>query len=280
MKRGEGVPKGAIEFHQHSSPSIVPRVMTDFEMAVKAKQHGYAGIVIKAHEGSTVERAWLAEQWASGIRCYGGVVLNDAVGGIHPAAVEMALRLGGRIVWLPTADARQHRLFFSRGRVNGGLSVFDENGKLTSHVHEIISLIKEHRAILATGHISAQEIRSVVDAALEANLEKIVINHADMRFLQLTETDQSILSRKGVFLEKCYLTTLPPWNDMDMNRTAEHIRKFGSDRIVLATDLGQMEHPDPVEGMSRYCDGLRRCGITETELERMVCRNPSLLLEE
>src|SRR5919107_174535 len=63
--------------------------------------------VLKAHEGSTVERAALAARQpeTDGVRVVGGIVLNSPVGGANPDAVEVAARLGGRVVWVPTVSA-------------------------------------------------------------------------------------------------------------------------------------------------------------------------------
>ena len=60
--------------------------------------------MLKAHEGSTAERAALL-----GDGVFGGVVLNSPVGGANPDAVMVAARLGGRVVWLPTISSPAHR---------------------------------------------------------------------------------------------------------------------------------------------------------------------------
>src|SRR6202034_3532530 len=65
---------------------------------------GFSTVVLKAHEGSTVERATVA-----GGDTFGGVVLNSPVGGANPDAVQVAARLGGRVVWMPTVSARTHK---------------------------------------------------------------------------------------------------------------------------------------------------------------------------
>ena len=38
----------------------------------------------------------------------GSVTLNDAVGGLNPFAVEAALDLGARVIWMPTISAQNH----------------------------------------------------------------------------------------------------------------------------------------------------------------------------
>ncbi|MEB3102113.1 DUF6282 family protein [Ferviditalea candida] len=51
--------KGAIELHRHSYPSIFPRSQTDWELIEDVKASGMAGVVLKSHEGQTVDRAAL-----------------------------------------------------------------------------------------------------------------------------------------------------------------------------------------------------------------------------
>src|SRR3546814_17841203 len=42
------------------------------------------------------------------ISVYGGIALNHTVGGLNPYAVELALRMGGRVVWFPTLASPAH----------------------------------------------------------------------------------------------------------------------------------------------------------------------------
>lgn len=144
-----GVPDwfvGAVDIHVHSSPSVFPRIANDVEVARLAGRAGMRGVVIKAHEGSTVARAQIAEttlmnsspsgafpeaigspatatiapetQTASrDVSVRGGVVLNRYVGGINPHAVEMALALSGEracIVWMPTVHAGNHMAHYGQ----------------------------------------------------------------------------------------------------------------------------------------------------------------------
>ncbi len=100
--------KDGIEFHAHSSPSIFSRAQTGFEFAKEAESMELAGIVLKAHESSSVERALLVQQKIDGIKVAGGIVLNQPVGGLNPFAVEMSLKMGGKVIWMPTLGALNH----------------------------------------------------------------------------------------------------------------------------------------------------------------------------
>ena len=69
------------------------------------------GIVLKNHVATTADRAQLVMKVVPGIEVCGGIVLNNAVGGINPAAVEWMHRMSGgrgKVVWLPTFDSDKH----------------------------------------------------------------------------------------------------------------------------------------------------------------------------
>src|SRR3984885_14602710 len=92
------------DLHVHASPSLLPRHGDDATTVAAEHAVGFTTVVLKAHEGSTVERATVA-----GGDTFGGVVLNSPVGGANPDAVQVAARLGGRVVWMPTVSARTHK---------------------------------------------------------------------------------------------------------------------------------------------------------------------------
>ena len=99
---------GAVDLHCHPYPDLFPRLADDFDIVRAARDAGMKAIVLKCHHENTVSRAYLVQRVMPGIRVYGGVVLNYYVGGINAAAVEAALRLGGKEVWMPTVDAGYH----------------------------------------------------------------------------------------------------------------------------------------------------------------------------
>ena len=99
---------GAIDMHCHPSPDLFPRLADDAEVVEHARGMGFGAMMIKSHYEPSASRAAFAERMFPGIRVFGGIVLNHAVGGVNPAAVEAALQLGAREVWMPTVDAKYH----------------------------------------------------------------------------------------------------------------------------------------------------------------------------
>ena len=100
--------EGAVDLHVHSAPDVDRRRFNDLELARAARDAGVGAVLIKSHQNSTVERAWLVAQCVPEIRVYGGLVLNETVGGLNPAAVRLALQMGARQIWMPTRSARNH----------------------------------------------------------------------------------------------------------------------------------------------------------------------------
>ena len=108
--------EGAVDVHVHSEPDLFPRIADDVGVARHAASLGLRALSLRCHSERTTSRAYMAMQQVPGIQVVGGIVLNRAVGGINPAAVEAALQLGGKHVWMPTVDAANHaRTFGSTG---------------------------------------------------------------------------------------------------------------------------------------------------------------------
>jgi len=78
--------RGAIDLHLHAAPFLFPRLATDRQVAEACASAGLAGMLLKSHHESTVDRARELDDYA-GMRVFGGIVLNCHVGGINPQAV-------------------------------------------------------------------------------------------------------------------------------------------------------------------------------------------------
>src|SRR5262245_66500704 len=94
--------KGAIDIHVHSLPDERPRALDALEAARNARDRGMRGIVIKSHYEFTAGLAYIVRKQVPGIEVFGGVDLNQSVGGMNPAAIEYLARVTGgygRMVW-------------------------------------------------------------------------------------------------------------------------------------------------------------------------------------
>ena len=118
---------GAIDLHIHSNPSLFKRVGSDLDMAQHAAENQLSAVLIKNHFESTVGRAFLADKAVDGTRVFGGLVLNHFTGGLNPGAVETAINLGAKQIWMPTIDALGHADAFGH---TGGYGYQESNSRI------------------------------------------------------------------------------------------------------------------------------------------------------
>ena len=140
---------GVIELHVHPAPDIQPRKFTDMELAEQMKEAQAAAVVLKSHTFPTMARAEIVSR-LTGFSVFGSITLNDEVGGFNPAAVEAALNLGAKTVWMPTKSAANHRKYFN---LPGGLHAL-KDGKVDNGLDSILHMIADRDVILSTGHLS------------------------------------------------------------------------------------------------------------------------------
>jgi len=292
-KDGEIIMKGlqgAIDIHVHSSPSIFPRSVDDFELAKQAKQAGMRAIVLKAHEESTVSRAQLVSKVVEGIEVYGSLVLNEYVGGLNPYAVDMAIQQGAKLIWMPTGSAKHHLDHYGgksdykeqkstiRLLPQKGITILSEDGKLLPVVYDIIDLIKGSGAVLATGHLSPLETQILTHTAISRGVEKVLVAHPDLKINKMDLSLQIELVRMGAYVEKSMLTLMPLWKSIEPDELVAGIRQIGIEKCILQTDFGQANHPSPTEGYGDFIQILQEQGMEEKEIECMACTNPAELL--
>lgn len=283
--------QGAVDLHIHAAPDIVPRLLDDFALAKMARDAGMAAIVLKSHHMLTADRAQIAQTAFPAPRIFGGLALNlPSCGGLNTEAVKVAIRMGAKIIWLPTLSAANH-IERTRTRVTGNLGVMSqgfkpqpvpvvgEDGAVKPELVEILQLIAEANIILATGHLSVAEIRTVVDAAVAAGVRKILVNHPELWLIGMSIEDQRALAAKGAVMEVCIRSaTAPGHGEASAKVLADRIRAVGAEHVVMATDFGQVDSPPAPVGMRWYIAQMLEHGIPAEEIERMVKVNPSRLL--
>src|SRR6266540_791387 len=130
---------GVLDMHVHSHPDVFGRNMDDIDVAQLAKARGMRGIVLKNHISETASRAALVMKVVPGLEVFGGIVLNNAVGGVNPSAVEWMHRVygsRGKVVWLPTFESDKHVKTFSKPDAKG--LVVAPNGQVTPEMEAVL----------------------------------------------------------------------------------------------------------------------------------------------
>jgi hypothetical protein len=287
MDKRMEVLEGAIDLHFHAAPDLHDRLLDEIEIARDARKAGMRALLSKAHYGINASRMHYVRKAVSGIHTFGGVVLNPAVGGLNPRAVEAAIAFGGKEVWMPSIFSAAHIKHFRGtyaalpGRVKWpkkGISILNQEGKLLPKVKEILDMIAQADIILGTSHCSAEESRILIDEAFRRGVKKILITHPHNTVPDLSLKVQLEFAQKGAYLEHCFAATTPSFFNAQMQDVCEAIREAGPERCVIASDLGQVCNPSPVEGLRMFILGLMNHGITREEIDIMVRKNPAKLL--
>jgi hypothetical protein len=280
---------GAVDVHVHSSPSIYPRLFDDDQLVAEAQAAGMRGLLLKAHEGSTVERATMAQKRVTGLAVRGGIVLNWFVGGFNPHAVEMALAQGAAMVWMPTVHAARHVKHFGMAGFPGRssavrtrgvepLTVLDRRGRLRDDVLAVLEIMAARTACLGTGHLGPEEVVALFREAKRLKIERRVMTHAEAPLVGGSFDLQVRMAKEGCFVERSYLSAYHQQGGYPIEKTAAELKRLGPERVVLETDLGQATNPSPIAGLNRYCEQLHGLGVPEPALRRMVGDNPAWLL--
>jgi len=269
--------QGAVDLHVHTAPDIVARKFDDLELARESRSWGLSALVIKSHLGETAARAGLAAHSVQGIEVYGGIVLNNSVGGLNPAAVEISLKLGGKIVWMPTLDSANHRSCIGN---SGGISIFEEKERLRPEVKDILRLIREYGASLSTGHLSFRETSVLIEAAREEKIRAVLLTHPEFWITFLPLEKQRHLLCENLFFERCfYSSTLEKGKYTPFQQSVEWIKNLGPESSILSSDLGQANNPAPAEGLEIMIGDLLEAGVDFYSIRRMISENPSYILE-
>ncbi len=295
-----------IDFHVHVGPEFLSRRYDALSIAEEAHASGF-GCVLKNHFTPTTALAAQARAYRP-VTVLGSVVLNYSVGGLNPHAIHAARGANKAatlhpvpdpipfVVWMPTIHAEGHLAHTGRRDLipawgvdgnlcrtfppGAGITIWGPGGPgrgLRPEIHEILQLILTHDLILATGHLSAAEVKALVVAAHEMGLRKIIVTHPFFGATGLGLRDQAALAeREGVYLEHCYSNL--EMDRIPLKRYVASIREVTPRHIILSSDVGQPQSPTVTQGLRRFFQMLLAEGIPEEDLLTMLVDNPHRLL--
>lgn len=287
---------GAVDLHVHVAPDVMRRRVTDVELARRHLDEGLAGFVLKSHYTSTAERAASVREAVPGAAVYGAITLNGSVGGINPLAVEIAGREGARIVWMPTVDSANQRASTARdpegakppmwaqlqadlmaqGIACPPIEVLDATGEVLPEVRDVLRIIARYDMVLATGHLSRDEIVAVVRAANNEGVRRIVVTHPEFTSQRLSAYDQRELAERGAYLERCFTT--PYTGKVAWDEMIENIKIAGPEHSFLSSDLGQPFNPPVEDGIALMAEHLHDAGFDDDDIHVMAVENPRRLV--
>ena len=289
--RAREIVRGGYDTHVHVAPDVMTRRIDDTDLARRCAEVGLAGFVLKSHYVPTAERAAVVRKNVPGVDALGAITLNASVGGLNPVAVEIAGRQDARVVWLPTVDSANQRRsraadppgakppmwaalqdeLRAQGMEPPAVEVVDEAGRLLPQTDAILRLVAAHGMTLATGHLDAREIVTVVEAALERGVREVLVTHPEFTSQRLPVDVQRHLAGRGALLERCFTT--PHTGKVSWQQLLDNIRAVGAAHSMLSSDLGQPFNPPVEDGLALLADRLLAEGFDEDEIRTMAVTN-------
>ncbi len=283
--------RGAVDYHVHVAPDFAERRITDVQLARRSRELGLGGFGLKSHYTATHERAAVVREAVPGVIVLGTVTLNRAIGGLNALAVEVAARQGARLVWFPTVSSvnEQHEVLEAdpNGKVPvwvrfelalrdagapvGPVPVVDAAGALLPEAEQVLEVIANHRLVLNTGHLSRDEIFTLVAGAVEHGVRDIVVTHPEFPSQRISPEDQIALADQGALMERAFTT--PHTGKCSWEQVFEATRAVGAERTVWATDLGQVFNPPVEDGLALMADRFLEAGFSEAEITSMAVTN-------
>lgn len=286
-----GILKGFIDMHVHAGPSVANRKVDAAEMLKEAKAAGYRAFLVKDHYFPTMMGTKMVEQHLSDPDCriFGGIALNNSVGGFNLNALDAAYGLGAKTVYMPTVSAKNHIVGHSGHFVGAGnmevsenpIVYVDEEGNIDQAVIEVLKYIsKRPDLILCTGHGSAYEIDHLIPKAFELGVKHVMVNHP--HFLIGASWEQiASWAKQGAYIE----LNAAVFKDVAQTGTEEKwkigkiLENVPVKQIVLDSDLGQKINCSPVDGMLTFIEILmNEFGVTEEQINIMGKKTPAKLL--
>jgi hypothetical protein len=271
------------DLHVHAAPDIWPRLGDDQEVLRWYADAGFSGCVLKGHYDATMGRAAAAGA-GLGLRVYGGQALNQHAGGINPAAVAAALAMGARVIWMPTADAHtQHAAGLPRlCSLRPGLSattyaIPPVDWSTGDRVRQILNLIAEADAVLATGHLSVAEVAWLLGEARQAGITRLLLTHPSYTVPAMSAAQAAELTGQGSYAEITAIQLLRQ-PGCTAARLAAFVTAVGYDRVVLSSDAGQPDNPTPPEALELLIDALAAEGLDRRALLACASDIPERLI--
>ena len=271
--------RGAYDLHAHPKPSHFTRCLDDFEFARACDEYGMAGAMIKSHYDPTPGRAIIANLH-SGAKAtmYGGVALNQPVGGLNKYQVETCLKMGGILVWLPTRDASH--VMKGGGKATDFLQrepieVLTPEGKPVPAIYEVFEAVKKYNAYLATGHVSPEEADVICREGVRCGVN-MILTHPDSKTNKMALEGQIALAKLGVLVEKVWDNVLNGY--ITAEEMARYMKAIGPEHCFMTTDNGQKGKP-PCQGMYDFVKAMLEQGLSEEDLVWMVRTNPKKIID-
>ena len=286
---------GAVDLHCHSGPSVMPRCIDHIQVMKEGAAAKMKAILIKDHyySATPVTELLMNHFQELGVQMLSGVPLNNSTGGINRFAVDHGIKLGAKLIWMPTFSSRNHIAHHKSDKdfekkfpttkekmlTPVELGVLDDNGRLLDEVKFILDMIAEADIVLSGGHLHISEFFPLFEEAKKRGVKKLLVNHPSY-LIDATEDEMRELVTMGAYLEHSMCMFVPGSKfHFYSPRNLDNLIKAGTvDRTILGSDLGQVGNPTPIEGFKNVIATCLDLNYSQTDIKKMISGNASDLL--
>jgi len=280
---------GAVDLHCHSGPAAMPRILDHHEALMDAAEARFQALLYKDHFYPGMAHARILEKLVpdTGVKLFSGLALNNASGGINPHAVDHAIKLGAKIIWMPTLSAKNHLASAQsksfpktaqRMLDAMPLSVLDDNGKLTDDTRHVLDLIAAADIILAGGHLHASELAILFDEGRKRGVKKMLVNHPTY-IIGCSDDDIRDLVGMGAHMEHSICMFITGRAEQhDAGDIARLVKVAGIDRTCFCSDLDLTQGPKPVNGYRMILDKMLNLQMSKADIKKLISTNAASLL--
>jgi hypothetical protein len=299
--------KGVIDVHIHGAPlgGWLAGRPTMVETCIEASEVGMKALVFKDHNTMCNNCAIIIQDFLDRmakekakegiefkpVEVYGGITLNESVGGMNLRAVKAALDYGRcKEIWLPSLDAKHQKQAMG---LTGGIAVTEGADELTKEMKDILDLLAQYndnskgeRVALSTCHVSNEEKAAVLRYVKKRKMDvKVLLDHVTQEMTILNPAEAKEMIDLGGYLEFAECSCVPwagmqDWIiafDYSFALIKELIKEKGPDHLVLITDAGQPGN-NPVPGWKMFIKTLLAQGVSERDINIMAKEVPAKLI--
>ena len=226
-ERARELVRGAFDPHVHVAPDFAPRRITDLELAQRCLELGLAGFGLKSHY--TADRRARGGRHRGRARACGRSARSrsttPSAASTRPPSRSPRARARGSSGCPPsaprTSSARSSDAdpdgkvpvwvrFELELRAAGvrpqAVPVRRRRRRAAAGAARRARVVARHDLVLATGHLSRDEIFAVVDAAVEAGVKTIVVTHPEFPSQRIARPTSSALAERGALMERAFTT--------------------------------------------------------------------------
>jgi len=299
--------KGVIDVHIHGAPlgGWLPGRPTMVQTCIEASEAGMKALVFKDHNTMSNNCAIIIQDFLNRmakekaktgiefnpVEVYGGIVLNETVGGMNLKAVKTCLGYGKcKEIWLPSLDARHQKQAMG---VEGGIAVTEGADELTKEMKDILDVMAEYnnnkkgeRVVLSACHVSNEEKATILRYIKNKGMDvKVLLDHVTQEMTILNPDEAKEMLDLGGYLEFAECSCIPwagmqDWIiafDYSFALIKELLKEKGPRQLVLITDAGQPGN-NPVPGWKMFIKTLLAQGVSESDINVMAKEVPAELI--